>query len=85
MGWSSRLITVCTVGPRPSLRTLSSTWRTRSGRSRAFPSRLLPAKSMIIFSVPALMSEAALRTAMPPERHTGSGTSVTVSSPERTC
>src|SRR5690606_3353409 len=69
----------------PSFLTLSSTCRTRSGRSFALPISDLPAKSIVIFSVPALISEATFRTVTPPDLLDGSGTSAPSSSPERTC
>ena len=48
--------TVATVAARPSLLTLSSTWRTRSGRAFALPTSDLRPRSILDRSVPALLA-----------------------------
>ena len=67
----------------PSRRALSSVLRTRSGRARALPANDLRAKSAIIRSVPAEISEARVATRRCPGRARGSGTSASSSLPDR--
>ena len=49
------------------------------------PTTLFCASSIIIFSVPALISEAAVRTRTPPGISAGGGTFSRFSSPDFTC
>ena len=56
------------------------TW---SGRARALPTSESLLSLIFIISVPVEMSENSVRTRTPPGRVAGTGTSSTVSSPDR--
>jgi hypothetical protein len=70
------------VATTPCCATASTTLRTWSGRARALPTIDSLASVSFIISVPVEMSENNDRTRTPPGRHTGAGTSRTVSSPD---
>ncbi|MBK6696351.1 MAG: hypothetical protein IPG50_29775 [Myxococcales bacterium] len=57
------------------------TFATKSGRCRAFSTRLFLARSTIMRSVPAEMSEAAVRTRTPLAGALGVATSTRFSAP----
>ena len=50
----------------PNVRAVSNTFRTWSGRARAFCNKFIRACSTFIFSVPTLMTECVVRTSKPP-------------------
>ena len=58
------------------------TFFTWSGRARAMPTIDMLASVTFIISVPVEISEYSDLTSTPPGRHTGAGTSSTVSSPD---
>ena len=83
-GESSFARTASRAARTPSRLALSTTFFTRSGRSRALSTRLLRARSTIARSVPAEMSDTVVSTKMPPEGAcVGGATCARISSPVR--
>ena len=72
------------VAGMPSAWALRTAWRTRSGRARAFASRLDLASAVTAASVPGEITEATVRTSTSAGLITGRGTSSTSTGPPLT-
>ena len=77
---SKRERTVAITSVTPAVLRRRKTCRTRSGRSKAFPSKDLPPRLIVARSVPLLIKDAALFTNTPSGRQEGGGTSSTTTS-----